>query len=292
VNYYEHHLGDYMRDTAHLSILEDGVYRRLIDAYYIKELPIPAALRDAYRLVRAVSKPERDAVQAVLREFFEEAPTGWRHKRCEAEIARFQEKRAKAQRSAQARWGAPQSQSDRNANASSDGNANASDAAMRTHDERNAPTHHTPHTSHQTPDIETGDNTRPDPESTRVSMVGAVCIALKSEGIGSCNPGHPDLAVLIEQGAEVQNFVSAARTARDKGKGFAYVLGIVKGQLAEARALATAGRTTTGHLNGSSGGQARAARMAEASPNLTRRPKQAGETFDMEPSDVTPRRLG
>jgi len=27
MNYYEHHLGDYVRDTAHLSMLEDGACR-------------------------------------------------------------------------------------------------------------------------------------------------------------------------------------------------------------------------------------------------------------------------
>lgn len=91
MNFYEHHLGDYVRDTAHLSMLEDGAYRRLLDAYYIKEMPIPAALRDAYRLARAQSKPERDAVQIVLGEFFEETPEGWRHKRCDVEIERFRE---------------------------------------------------------------------------------------------------------------------------------------------------------------------------------------------------------
>lgn len=282
MNYYEHHLGDYMRDTAHLSMLEDGAYRRLLDAYYIKELPIPATLRDAYRLARAQTKPERDAVQTVLREFFEETPQGWKHKRCDAEIARFQEKRAKAQRSAAARWNAQPTHSEGNANASPLEAA----SAMRTHSEGNAP--HTPDTSHQTPDRNTGEDTRQGSDPSRVSMTGAVCIAMKAEGIGNCNPGHPDLQVLIDQGAEVQNFVAAARTAREKGKGFAYVLGIVKGQLAEARQLAAAGRTTTGHLNGSSGGAARAARMAEA---LTPTRPQ-GEFIDMEATDVTPRRLG
>lgn len=68
-------------------------------------------------------------------------------------------------------------------------------------------------------------------------------MALKAEGIGNCNPGHPDLQALLAAGAEVQNFVSAARTAVGAGKGsFAYVLGIVKGQLKDARALAAAGR--------------------------------------------------
>ena len=283
MNYYEHHLGDYLRDTAHLSMLEDGAYRRLLDAYYIKELPIPASLRDAYRLARAQTKPERDAVQTVLREFFEETPKGWVHKRCESEIARFQEKRLKAQRSAAARWGAHQPQSERNANASGQDDANG----MRTHCEGNA--HHTPVTSHQSPDIEDREDTRHIPAQQRVSVEAAVVIALKAEGIGDCNPGHPDLAALLQAGAEVGNFVSAARTAVGKRKGFAYVLGIVKGQLAEARQLAAAGRTTTSNtLNGSSGGAARAARMAEARGT----PRPQGEFIDMEATDVTPRQLG
>jgi hypothetical protein len=111
---------------------------------------------------------------------------------------------------------------------------------------------------------------------------------VKAEGIGNCNPGHPDLQVLIDQGAEVQNFVSAARMAREKGKGFAYVLGIVKGQLAEARQLAAAGRTTPTALNGSSGSSTRAARMAEALGSS----RQQGDFIDTEARDVTPRNLG
>ena len=91
MNYYEHHLGDYLRDTAHLSMLEDGAYRRLLDAYYIKEAPLPKALRDVCRLVRAMTKPERDAVAIVLAEFFREGDDAWHHKRCDAEIARYKE---------------------------------------------------------------------------------------------------------------------------------------------------------------------------------------------------------
>jgi uncharacterized protein YdaU (DUF1376 family) len=91
LNYYEHHLGDYLRDTAHLSMIEDGAYRRLLDAYYIREAPLPLVLRDVYRLVRASSKQDREAVETVLREFFTESPDGWRHSRCDREIAGYQE---------------------------------------------------------------------------------------------------------------------------------------------------------------------------------------------------------
>ena len=31
VNYYEHHLGDYAKDTGHLSMLEHGAYRIQLD---------------------------------------------------------------------------------------------------------------------------------------------------------------------------------------------------------------------------------------------------------------------
>ena len=91
MNYYEHHLGDYLRDTAHLSMLEDGAYRRLIDAYYIREAPLQAELRDVFRLVRAQSKQDREAVETVLREFFIESPDGWRHSRCDREVAAYAE---------------------------------------------------------------------------------------------------------------------------------------------------------------------------------------------------------
>ena len=59
MNYYEHHLGDYVRDTAHLSMLEDAAYRRLLDAYYIREAPLPTDVRDCCKPARAQSKPER-----------------------------------------------------------------------------------------------------------------------------------------------------------------------------------------------------------------------------------------
>jgi uncharacterized protein YdaU (DUF1376 family) len=135
VNYYEHHLGDYLRDTAHLSILEDGAYRRLLDAYYIREAPLPATMREVFRLVRAQSKQDREAVETVLREFFAETPDGWRHGRCDREIGRFQDKQRKARASANARWGTNQAHSEGNA----DAYANASPDAMRTHSEGNAP---------------------------------------------------------------------------------------------------------------------------------------------------------
>ena len=54
MNYYRHYLGDYQRDTAHLSLIEHGAYRCLLDAYYANDGPIPADERALFRLARAM----------------------------------------------------------------------------------------------------------------------------------------------------------------------------------------------------------------------------------------------
>lgn len=86
MNYYERHLGDYARDTAHLSILEHGVYTLLLDRYYATEQGIPA--EQAHRVARARSKDERDAVDAVLAEFFHLRDGTWINNRVTEELAK------------------------------------------------------------------------------------------------------------------------------------------------------------------------------------------------------------
>lgn len=81
----------------------------------------------------------------------------------------------------------------------------------------------------------------PDSGAARVTKAGAICIAMKAEGIANVNPGHPELGVLIDAGAEVQNFVDAARKAKGKANGFAYAIGVVKGQMADAARLVSQG---------------------------------------------------
>lgn len=87
MNYYRHHIGDYLRDTAHLSMLEDAAYRRLLDLYYMRERSIPADHAAVCRLVRAREDDERSAVRVVLEEFFTLESDGWHQKRADGEIA-------------------------------------------------------------------------------------------------------------------------------------------------------------------------------------------------------------
>ena len=96
VNYYERHLGDYARDTAHLSMLEHGAYGLLLDRYYATEAGIPAD--QAHRLARAKSPAERAAVDAVLTEFFTLSGGLWINSRADREVEKAQTKIEAARR--------------------------------------------------------------------------------------------------------------------------------------------------------------------------------------------------
>lgn len=97
MNYYPFHLGDYAKDTAHLTMLEDGAYRRLLDLYYTRERPLPGDPQTIYRLCRARTKPERQAIDAVLQEFFVCTENQFTHNRCEKEIETLKVKKLAAQ---------------------------------------------------------------------------------------------------------------------------------------------------------------------------------------------------
>lgn len=68
---------------------------------------------------------------------------------------------------------------------------------------------------------------------------------MRSAGMASVNPSNPELAQLLEAGAEVSAFEAAAKTAVDQGKGFGYALGIVRNQLADAARMAADVREVT-----------------------------------------------
>ena len=88
MNYYKRHLGDYAKDTGHLSALEHGVYTLLLDWYYSNERPIPEGL--AVRIARG--NPEE--TETVLREFFDLTDSGWRHNYADRVIAEYNAKAA------------------------------------------------------------------------------------------------------------------------------------------------------------------------------------------------------
>lgn len=92
MNYYPFHIGDYRSDTSHLSLVEHGIYRQLIDWYYLDEHCIPAETNLVFRRLQARTDDEKAAVKTILDEFFRLTPEGYSHSRCDAEIAKYQSK--------------------------------------------------------------------------------------------------------------------------------------------------------------------------------------------------------
>jgi uncharacterized protein YdaU (DUF1376 family) len=112
MHYYKHHIGDFLKDTGHLSNDQMGVYLRMLWRYYLDEKPLE---NDCESIAFAMRSDEK-TVGLLLKHFFVLQDDGWRHNRCDKEIADYHDKKEKAVNSANARWN----------------NANA----MRTHNKR------------------------------------------------------------------------------------------------------------------------------------------------------------
>jgi len=103
MNFYPRFVGDYIRDTGHLSLAEHGAYNILLDHYYATERPITRI--NAMKICHAVSKSDKAAVDSVLSEFFQLTDQGYRNARADQEINKAKEKSKKAKQSISARWG-------------------------------------------------------------------------------------------------------------------------------------------------------------------------------------------
>lgn len=82
--------------------------------------------------------------------------------------------------------------------------------------------------------------------TTDVTRAGAVCIAMKAEGMIDVSSAHPLLLELLKAGAEIGEFVDAARRAVADGKRFAYALAIVRGQREDAARRAAEAQSPRG----------------------------------------------
>lgn len=101
---FAYHIGDYLRDTDHLSLLEHGVYNQLMLWYYSTAQPIPAERDRIYRRIRARTQTERKATERVLAEFFTLEDGKFFQKRIEFEISQWKSATASARESARQRW--------------------------------------------------------------------------------------------------------------------------------------------------------------------------------------------
>ena len=119
MNYYKRHIGDYMKDASHLSLLEHGVYMRLLDVYYTRESAIP--VDQAARLIGARSKDEKEALAIVAQEFFKVVDGFYVQTRCDIEIAAMLQK-AETNREVGKRGGRPKKETQKAAASADSGN--------------------------------------------------------------------------------------------------------------------------------------------------------------------------
>ena len=90
MHYYKFNIKDWTRDTAHLSVIEEGVYRRLLDHYYESEKPIPKETAVVIRKLRLAG--HEDSLSVILGEFFADQDDGYHHFRCDDEISKYHAK--------------------------------------------------------------------------------------------------------------------------------------------------------------------------------------------------------
>lgn len=100
MHYYQFNIGDYASHTRHLDPMEDLIYRRLLDLYYLHEHPLND---DAAVVAKQIGLRDMAAsVRDVLNEFFERTDDGYRSARADKEIAHFHSKIEQASKAGKA----------------------------------------------------------------------------------------------------------------------------------------------------------------------------------------------
>lgn len=235
INFYKRHIGDYIKDAGHLTLLEHGIYARLMDVYYTREAGIPED--KAARLIGARSKDELQALSNVLDEFFTKVDGLWTQNRCEEEIEGASAQ-AEANRENGKKGGRPKGKKTepepRNnpVGFDSDSEKNLSqtpDSRLQTKD--------LGHRASAQPELRAGEGIEPTP-------AGLLSMTMRGFGIMS-NPGDPRLMAIAGQGVSVETVKAACEDAKrskpNEPIGPAYVFAILERWAKEAGELKASG---------------------------------------------------
>jgi uncharacterized protein YdaU (DUF1376 family) len=88
MHYYQHHIGDFIKDTNFLTNEEVGIYLKLLWLYYDTEKPLPDSL-DVLSMKVSCRDNKSDLLE-ILETFFTLIDGEWHHIRCDKEIAEYQ----------------------------------------------------------------------------------------------------------------------------------------------------------------------------------------------------------
>lgn len=272
MNYYERHIGDFIKDTLGLTMLEDGAYNRLLDQIYQTERPLPCDKKEVYRLARANSAPERKAVDYVLNKFFELADDGYMQKRAQAALEEYWDREPAEQNKRENTNERQRRSRERRKHLFDElrkhGVTPAFNASMKTletelsrvtsgdsHTFGHAPvtrddtTTQTPDPNHQSPDISPPVTDQPESgacDSVTVTPAAVLSKVMRDFQV-SANPSDPRLMALAAQGVAAETVRAACEDAKRSKPNErippAYVFSILERWARDATSLRAGGAT-------------------------------------------------
>jgi len=226
MNYYERHLGDYAKDTGHLSLLEHGVYTLLLDRYYATECGIPED--QAHRVARARSAEERAAVDVVLAEFFRLDGNLWVNGRVEEELEKARGRIATARENGR-KGGRPSKKNPNETHQEPNGFPVGFESKTGSKAHQSPSTTFTPDTSPQAPEISEG-----------ASNAGRACQLMRAAGCPTTNPSHPALIAALVEGVTPEALADTVREGLSRGppvaKPFPWAISTARSRHAEGAA--------------------------------------------------------
>ena len=91
MHYYQHHIGDFIKDTSFLTNEEIGIYLKLIWLYYDTEKPLPNNLFELG--MKTGTRDNQIVLEGLLEMFFvlNEQNKCWHHNRCDKEIEHYKQ---------------------------------------------------------------------------------------------------------------------------------------------------------------------------------------------------------
>ena len=91
MHYYQHHIGDFIKDTSFLTNEEIGIYLKLIWLYYDSEKPLPNNLFELG--MKTGTRDNQVVLEGLLEMFFilDEQNKCWNHTRCDKELEHYKQ---------------------------------------------------------------------------------------------------------------------------------------------------------------------------------------------------------
>jgi len=102
MHYYQHHIGDFIKDTSFLTNEEIGIYLKLIWLYYDSEKPLPNNLFELG--MKTATRDNRVELEGLLGMFFvlDLQNQCWHHTRCDKEIEHYKQQLTSASKAGKA----------------------------------------------------------------------------------------------------------------------------------------------------------------------------------------------